>query len=234
MQPIAREMAFSESTFICPRRSRHPGADPHLHARRRATDGRASDDRQHVRAGAGGRDQPGATRVGLRTGRRTDAGGARMEGRSARLRVDDAATADVWRTGDRSAASLPPHSGSRSAISSETCPSEVRIVRRPVSVRALATRKAVDATEITAHDVSRLSPIGPGSTIFRSSSSRSIGRDQQAMKRSTVACSRRDSGIVEDPATGGASGPLGCYISAHASCRRSRLRHFVSLQGMAR
>jgi trans-2,3-dihydro-3-hydroxyanthranilate isomerase len=40
-------------------------------------------------------------------------------------------------------------------------------------------------------------------------------------------------GIAEDPATGGASGPLGCYLSAHAGLTDDRLRHFVSLQGVA-
>jgi trans-2,3-dihydro-3-hydroxyanthranilate isomerase len=40
-------------------------------------------------------------------------------------------------------------------------------------------------------------------------------------------------GIVEDPATGGASGPLGCYLAAHRLLRPDRLAHFVSLQGVA-
>jgi trans-2,3-dihydro-3-hydroxyanthranilate isomerase len=38
-------------------------------------------------------------------------------------------------------------------------------------------------------------------------------------------------GIVEDPATGGASGPLGCYLFRHGSIPRDRLSHIVSLQG---
>jgi trans-2,3-dihydro-3-hydroxyanthranilate isomerase len=40
-------------------------------------------------------------------------------------------------------------------------------------------------------------------------------------------------GIAEDPATGAASGPLGCYLSAHDLLPRDRLRHFISLQGAA-
>lgn len=39
-------------------------------------------------------------------------------------------------------------------------------------------------------------------------------------------------GIAEDPATGGASGPLGCYLFAHRLIDRSRLAHAVSLQGV--
>ncbi len=40
-------------------------------------------------------------------------------------------------------------------------------------------------------------------------------------------------GIPEDPATGGASGPLGCYLAANALLPDAKLRHFVSLQGAA-
>jgi trans-2,3-dihydro-3-hydroxyanthranilate isomerase len=39
-------------------------------------------------------------------------------------------------------------------------------------------------------------------------------------------------GIFEDPATGGASGPLGCYLLRHAMVERRRLTHIVSLQGV--
>ena len=38
-------------------------------------------------------------------------------------------------------------------------------------------------------------------------------------------------GIGEDPATGGASGPLGCYLFRHGMVPRDRLAHIVSLQG---
>lgn len=39
-------------------------------------------------------------------------------------------------------------------------------------------------------------------------------------------------GIAEDPATGGASGPLGCYLFKYNLLERSRLAHAVSLQGV--
>jgi trans-2,3-dihydro-3-hydroxyanthranilate isomerase len=39
-------------------------------------------------------------------------------------------------------------------------------------------------------------------------------------------------GIAEDPATGGASGPLGCYLFRHRVIPRDRLTHFISLQGV--
>lgn len=40
-------------------------------------------------------------------------------------------------------------------------------------------------------------------------------------------------GIEEDPATGSASGPLGCYLAAHDLLPPARLSHFISLQGVA-
>jgi trans-2,3-dihydro-3-hydroxyanthranilate isomerase len=39
-------------------------------------------------------------------------------------------------------------------------------------------------------------------------------------------------GIAEDPATGSASGPLGAYLFRHNLVPRERLAHFVSLQGV--
>jgi len=39
-------------------------------------------------------------------------------------------------------------------------------------------------------------------------------------------------GIFEDPATGGASGPLGCYLFRHGLIDRARLADAVSLQGV--
>jgi trans-2,3-dihydro-3-hydroxyanthranilate isomerase len=40
-------------------------------------------------------------------------------------------------------------------------------------------------------------------------------------------------GITEDPATGGASGPLGCYLVRHGIVRGEAARRMVSLQGVA-
>jgi trans-2,3-dihydro-3-hydroxyanthranilate isomerase len=39
-------------------------------------------------------------------------------------------------------------------------------------------------------------------------------------------------GIGEDPATGGATGPLGCYLFMHGLLPSKTLQHFVSLQGV--
>jgi trans-2,3-dihydro-3-hydroxyanthranilate isomerase len=39
-------------------------------------------------------------------------------------------------------------------------------------------------------------------------------------------------GITEDPATGGASGPLGCYLFTYRLVPREKLSHIISLQGV--
>jgi len=40
-------------------------------------------------------------------------------------------------------------------------------------------------------------------------------------------------GVGEDPATGGASGPLGCYLLRHGMVREETARQMISLQGVA-
>jgi trans-2,3-dihydro-3-hydroxyanthranilate isomerase len=40
-------------------------------------------------------------------------------------------------------------------------------------------------------------------------------------------------GIVEDPATGGASGPLGCYLVQHGLVEGDQAQHIISMQGVA-
>jgi trans-2,3-dihydro-3-hydroxyanthranilate isomerase len=42
-----------------------------------------------------------------------------------------------------------------------------------------------------------------------------------------------DLGIVEDPATGGASGPLGCYLVQHGLVEGDQAQHIISMQGVA-
>jgi trans-2,3-dihydro-3-hydroxyanthranilate isomerase len=40
-------------------------------------------------------------------------------------------------------------------------------------------------------------------------------------------------GIVEDPATGSAAGPLACYLVKHGLVKRDQLSDLVNLQGVA-
>jgi trans-2,3-dihydro-3-hydroxyanthranilate isomerase len=40
-------------------------------------------------------------------------------------------------------------------------------------------------------------------------------------------------GVIEDPATGSAAGPLGCYLVRHGLVDRDQMRDMVNLQGVA-
>ena len=40
-------------------------------------------------------------------------------------------------------------------------------------------------------------------------------------------------GVIEDPATGSAAGPLGCYMVKHGLVRRDQMQDMVNLQGVA-
>ena len=40
-------------------------------------------------------------------------------------------------------------------------------------------------------------------------------------------------GVVEDPATGSAAGPLACYLVKHGLAHRDQMHDMVSLQGVA-
>ncbi len=71
-----------------------------------------------------------------------------------------------------------------------------------------------------------------GASNGRSSSSPCRRPGRRA--RSTAACSRPDFGIVEDPATGSASGPLGCYLVEHGLVSGADgAAAIVSAQGVA-
>ena len=54
------------------------------------------------------------------------------------------------------------------------------------------------------------------------------GRDETAYSRMFAPAF----GIMEDPATGSASGPLGCYLVEHGVVTGDAARHIVSAQGV--
>ncbi len=101
----------------------------------------------------------------------------------------------------------------------------------PFLFAALATRAAVDATELASTLYrDRLRAAGLGDLplfIFTLDRTGSAG-DESVYSRMLAP----GFGIVEDPATGSANGPLGCYLSAHDLLPASTLLHFVSVQGV--
>ncbi len=92
------------------------------------------------------------------------------------------------------------------------------------------TRAAVDAAEADAAAMRKLTSAFPnghvGALLFTT----------EPVDAGALAYSRMfapGAGIAEDPATGGAAGPLGCYMVKHGLVRRDRMGDFVNLQGVA-
>jgi trans-2,3-dihydro-3-hydroxyanthranilate isomerase len=99
----------------------------------------------------------------------------------------------------------------------------------PFLLAGLKTRRAVDAVTL---DVRAYTAVcraaGLGVPLFVFTTDRSGASGDEAVYSRMLA---PGFGISEDPATGSASGPLGCYLHEHRVIDRARLSHIVSLQG---
>jgi trans-2,3-dihydro-3-hydroxyanthranilate isomerase len=100
----------------------------------------------------------------------------------------------------------------------------------PFSIIPVRTRAAVDAAEA---DISAMKKIKSafdrghvGVLVF---SSEPVDRDVVAYSRMFAP----GAGIVEDPATGSAAGPLGSYLVTHGLVNRGQTSDMVNLQGVA-
>jgi trans-2,3-dihydro-3-hydroxyanthranilate isomerase len=111
-------------------------------------------------------------------------------------------------------------------------PSPVQVISCgvPFLFAALLTRKAVDSVSVDArayNEVCRAAWLDDV-PLFIFTTDRTGADGDEAVYSRMLAPSF---GIAEDPATGGASGPLGCFLFRHAMVPRERLSHVVSLQG---
>ena len=214
MQRLAREMNFSESTFILP--AERPDTDIRMRIftpLQRDADGGTSDDRQHVRAGA---DRCHPARA------RRDSCSVSTSGRcrsisngltsALRFRVDDAV--DTRRSGRSSTQRAACRRRARAAkpTTSRTTASAGSVVRRAriCSCRCATTRPSIARSR----DAAGVPAPGKAMTgsICRSSCSRSTVGGRRPLYSRMFA---PEFGIIEDPATGSASGPLGCYLVHH-------------------
>ncbi|HYT67323.1 MAG TPA: PhzF family phenazine biosynthesis protein [Vicinamibacterales bacterium] len=101
----------------------------------------------------------------------------------------------------------------------------------PFLFAALTTRAAVDAVTIDVRacaEICRASGVD-NLPLFVFTVDRTNATGGEAVYSRMLA---PGFGIAEDPATGGASGPLGCYVFAHRLVPRDTLSHIVSLQGV--
>jgi len=118
-----------------------------------------------------------------------------------------------------------------SAVTSTGLPVQVVSCGVPFLFVPVATRRAVDSASVDRAALTALLQATDGAHgVFVFSPER--GRDKS--DRATV-YSRMfapDLGVAEDPATGGASGPLGCYLVKHKVVPADKAGAMVSLQGV--
>lgn len=91
------------------------------------------------------------------------------------------------------------------------------------------SRKAVDAAEADLAAMRKLKSAFPGGHVG------ALFFSTEPVDSDVVAYSRMfapGAGVAEDPATGSAAGPLGCYLVKHGLVRREQLQDFVNLQGV--
>jgi trans-2,3-dihydro-3-hydroxyanthranilate isomerase len=229
MQTIAREMNFSESTFLLP--AEMPGTDIRM---RIFTPGGELPMAGHPTIGTtfaladSGVIQPGASRFvfGLGIGPTS----VELVWRGQRL---DFAWMDQRTPVFREPAS--PASGILTAIGlnrdalAEGLPIEEISCGVPFVYVPLASRQAVDAAEPELSALRALrSAFEDGHNAVFMFAVEPAGSEATVYARMFAP----GLGVPEDAATGGASGPLGCYLVAHELAPESEWTSMVSLQGV--
>lgn len=231
MQVIAREMNFSESTFILP--AERPDTDIRM---RIFTPGVELPMAGHPTVGSAfalaaeraiepGRERfvfglgVGPTPVALEW--RGDAlAFAWMDQRPPDTRPPVAGTADVAR-----AAGLDPAAIARTGLPIQEISCGVPFIVVPVDTRA-----AVDAAQPDMAALRRLkSAFGGDHVAVFFFSPEKAGDDATVYSRMFAP----GLGVGEDPATGSASGPLGCYLVSQGLVSQADAGKIVSLQGVA-
>jgi len=230
MLTITREMNFSECTFIFPPET--PGTDARM---RIFTPGEELPMAGHPTIGSTfalakeGVITPGQDRFVFGLG---------VGPTPVTLEWNDGALSFAWMTQRNPAfgATIGDRGGFAKAIGVEAgdmAPPAPQVVSCgvPFLFVALATRAAVDRVAI---DLRAYSAVCKASGVdslplFIFTTDRSGANGDEAVYSRMLA---PGFGIAEDPATGGASGPLGCYLFAHQLIPRDRLTHVVSLQGV--
>jgi trans-2,3-dihydro-3-hydroxyanthranilate isomerase len=116
------------------------------------------------------------------------------------------------------------------AVDATGLPIEEISCGNPFTIVPVQTRAAVDAAE---PDVAALRRIN---SAFASNHVGVFFFSAEPVDPGVIAYSRMfapGAGITEDPATGSAPGPLGCYLVRHGLADRADMRDMVSLQGVA-
>jgi trans-2,3-dihydro-3-hydroxyanthranilate isomerase len=230
MQTIAREMNFSESTFMLPKE--REGTDIRM---RIFTPGVELPMAGHPTVGSTfalahlgviepGRDSfvfelgVGPTKVEL-TWKGSDLSFAWMDQRPPEVRTPAVSTDDIIRAVGVDAA----------AHRATGLPAEEISCGVPFMILPLATRSAVDAAIPDMGRLQQLRSAFPrdhiGVLIFTTEGTATGATTYSRMFGPGL-------GVPEDPATGSAAGPLGCYLAAHGLVPASGLKDMVNWQGV--
>ena len=231
MQTITREMNFSESTFILPAEAE--GTDVRM---RIFTPGMELPMAGHPTIGstfalahegriAAGRDRwtfglgVGPTLVELTWADRA-LSFVWMDQRPPDYRQPASARADIVR-----AAGVDPDAVDATGLPVEEISCGTQFMFIPVQTRA-----AVDAAEPDLAAMRKLTSAFPSNHVaVFVFSTEPVDPDVTAYSRMFAP----GLGLAEDPATGGASGPLGSYLVKHGLVNREQRQNMVSLQGVA-
>jgi trans-2,3-dihydro-3-hydroxyanthranilate isomerase len=231
MQVMTREMNFSESTFILPAEA--PGTDVRM---RIFTPGTELPMAGHPTIGstfalaelgviAPGRDSfvfglgVGPTKVEL-TWEGSRLSFAWMDQRLPESKPPASPRPEIIR-----AVGLDP-----SAVDQTGLPIEEVSCGNAFLIIPVKTRAAVDAAEADLAAMRRIKSAFPGGHVG------ALFFTTEGADANTLAYSRMfapSAGVVEDPATGSAAGPLGCYLVKHGLANREEMRDMVNLQGVA-
>ncbi|MEZ5288982.1 MAG: PhzF family phenazine biosynthesis protein [Vicinamibacterales bacterium] len=229
MQVLAREMNFSESTFLTP--AEVEGTDVRM---RIFTPGAELPMAGHPTIGStfaladGGGIRPGATQIvfGLNVGPTT----VELEWAGEQLSF-------AWMD-QRRPESRPPTVPDADLLAALGLDEAARLPGAPLQEVScgvpflyvpLASREAVDRAEPDAGALKRVaSAFGASHLGFFAFSVEPQGSDVTVYSRMFAP----GLGVLEDPATGSATGPLGCYLVTHGLVPPERWLHMVSLQGV--
>ena len=230
MQAIAKEMNFSETTFVLP--AEKEGTDARL---RIFTPGEELPTAGHPTVGS----TFALARAGvIERGRTTFVFGENAGPTPVTMTWLGDDLAFVWMTQGLPTFGDPIPDPARTAAALSLSPAAVAGTGQPVQVVScgvpflfipLTTRSAVDSVVVNA---------GVLDALFSNAKASAHGvfvfSAQPGEKTATV-YSRMfapDLGIIEDPATGIASGPLGCYLVRHRIVPPEKAEAMVSLQGV--
>ena len=230
MQAVAQEMNFSETTFVLP--PDRSGTDVRM---RIFTPGHELPIAGHPTIGSTfalartGVVDPGRERVVFGLG---------IGPVPVSLTWNDGELGFAWMTQDQAVFGEPVTDRGAVAAALSVQPSAVTAATTPVQVVScgvpflfvpLMTRHAVDRASVNREPFGALlqsmKPHPNGIFLFTPEP----GADRATVYSRMFA---PDLGVVEDPATGVASGPLGCYLLRHKIVTAETAAHMVSLQGV--